>query len=76
MINPHILDDPQHWLDRAEEMRRLAEDMREPETRRMMLSIAEGYDKLAKRAKERASQNLNVAKAVPNKDTLRNHIDR
>jgi hypothetical protein len=36
-------------------MRKLAEEMREPETRRMMLSIAEGYDKLAQRAQERAS---------------------
>jgi hypothetical protein len=55
MTETHILDDPQHWLDRAEEMRKLAEEMREPETRRMMLSIAEGYDKLAQRAQERAS---------------------
>ena len=59
MTDVHVLDDPQHWLDRAEEMRRLAEDMKEPETRRMMLSIAEGYDKLAKRAKERASKATN-----------------
>jgi len=50
----HILDDPQHWLDRAEEMRRLAEEMRDLQTRRMMLSIAQGYDKLAQRAQERA----------------------
>lgn len=47
-------DDPQRRLDRAEEVRRLAEDLREPETRRMMLSTSEGYDKLAKRAEERA----------------------
>jgi hypothetical protein len=67
MTNAHILDDPQHCLDRAEEMRRLAEDMREPETRRMMLSIAEGYDKLAERAKERARQNPKVDN-VPSRD--------
>jgi hypothetical protein len=54
MPDRHVLDDPQHWLERAEEMRRLAEEMRDAETRRMMLSIAEGYDKLAQRAKERA----------------------
>jgi hypothetical protein len=48
-------------------MRRLAEDMREPETRRMMLSIAEGYDKLAERAKERARQNPKVDN-VPSRD--------
>ena len=54
MTERHVLDDPRYWLDRAEEMRRLAEEMRDPETRRMMLSIAEGYDKLAQRTKERA----------------------
>jgi hypothetical protein len=54
MTETQVLDDPQHWLDRVEEMRRLAEDMREPEARRMMLSVAEGYDKLAQRAQERA----------------------
>jgi hypothetical protein len=35
-------------------MRRLAEEMRDLQTRRMMLSIAQGYDKLAQRAQERA----------------------
>ena len=55
MTDTHILDDPQHWLDRAEEMRRLAEEMGDPETRRMMISVAEGYDKLARRAQERAT---------------------
>jgi hypothetical protein len=38
----------------------LAEEMPEPETRLMMLSIAEGYGKLAKRAEDRAG-----AKAKP-----------
>ena len=54
MTETQVLDEPQHWLDRVEEMRRLAVDMREPEARRMMLSVAEGYDKLAQRAQERA----------------------
>ena len=35
-------------------MRRLAEDTRESKMRRMMLSIAERYDKRAKRAQERS----------------------
>ena len=49
-----ILDDPQHWLYRAKQVRRLAADTREPKTHRMLLSIAEGYDKRAKRAQERS----------------------
>jgi len=58
-----ILDKPQHWLYRAKQMRRLAEDTPEPKTRRLMLSIAEGYDKRAKRAEERASQKSNTPPA-------------
>jgi len=51
-----ILDDPQHWLYRAKQMRRLAEDTREPKTRRMLLSIAEGYDKRPNEPKREANQ--------------------
>ena len=52
----HILDNPQHWLDRAEEIRAIAADMNDPDTKRLMLGIADGYDKLAERARERASK--------------------
>jgi hypothetical protein len=53
-----ILDDPQHWLYRAKQMRRLADDTPEPKTRRMMLSIAERYDK---RAQEKSEATTTIA---------------
>jgi hypothetical protein len=46
-------------------MRSLAEDTREPKTRRMMLSIAEGYDKRATRARERSEPTTMIAVKVP-----------
>jgi hypothetical protein len=46
-------------------MRRLAEDIREPKTRRMMLSIAERYDKRAKPAQERSEPTTLIAAKVP-----------
>jgi hypothetical protein len=48
-----LIDDPVHWLNRAEEARVIAEEMRDPESRRIMLNIADDYERLAKRARKR-----------------------
>jgi hypothetical protein len=47
------INDPQHWRLLAEEMRTLAEDVKDKIAREMMVRIASDYDKLAKRAQER-----------------------
>jgi hypothetical protein len=46
-------NDPKHWRERAEEARTHAQQMTDPEVKRMMLTIAEDYEKLARRAQER-----------------------
>jgi len=53
MAETHILDDPKHWRDRADEVRSLAEGMSDPVTRRMLSGVADDYEKLAKRAEQR-----------------------
>jgi hypothetical protein len=45
--------DPEHWRQRAEQIRALLDDMRDAESRATMLRIAEDYDGLARRAEER-----------------------
>jgi hypothetical protein len=42
-----LLNDVTHWRNRAEEVRGVAEHLPNPEARRIMLGIAEGYDRLA-----------------------------
>jgi hypothetical protein len=51
-----LLDDVEHWWSRAEETRTIAEIMTDPEARRIMFDIAEGYDRLAERVVERTGR--------------------
>ena len=48
-----LLDDVEHWWSRAEETRTIAEIINDPEARRIMFDIAEGYDRLAERVASR-----------------------
>jgi hypothetical protein len=48
-----LIDDAEHWWSRAEETRTVADLLNDAESRRIMLEIAEGYDRLAERAAER-----------------------
>ncbi len=44
--------DPKHWRDRAQEMRRLADGMRDLTAKEIILRIAADYEKLAGRSKD------------------------
>jgi len=45
-----------HWRDRATQMRVLSVEMKDFEARTLMLKLADDYDKLADRAKNRAAR--------------------
>ena len=53
---PRLIDDPEHWWSRAAEARAMAEQISDPEARRMMEGIAQTYDKLAARAEGRSKR--------------------
>lgn len=53
IVSDSILDDPEHWQERAEEARSIAEQMSDPDSKRMMLRIAQDYDRLAAHARRR-----------------------
>ena len=47
------INDPAYWRERAEEARRIAEQLADAVAKDMMLDIARSYDNLAKIAEER-----------------------
>jgi hypothetical protein len=53
-MRPSILDDPEHWRERAEEARRIANRLSDPASREAMLRIAADYERIAAQAQMRA----------------------
>jgi hypothetical protein len=53
---PRRIDAPKRWRARAEEARDLAEQLRDSESKRIMLGIAVRYVLLAQRAEEREAR--------------------
>jgi hypothetical protein len=54
-----LLKDPKHWRERADEARRVASQLTDPEAKKTMLEIAASYDRLAERAQIRVGKNSN-----------------
>jgi hypothetical protein len=52
---PSLLNNSGHWLQRAQETRRLAESISDAEAKATLLSIAEEYERLAQRAANRGN---------------------
>jgi hypothetical protein len=50
----HFINEQQHWRNRAEEARILANQTNDSESKEAMLRIAKDYEHLAKRADKRA----------------------
>lgn len=55
-MGTRLLNDAQHWRDRAEESRTLASEMTDAQTKATMLKIAEGYETMAAHADARLAK--------------------
>jgi hypothetical protein len=56
MPNKAITYSPKYFRDRAEEMRRVAELMTDPDAKQKMLGVVESYEKLARQAEQVADE--------------------
>jgi hypothetical protein len=54
MILASFINDPEHWLQRAEQMRTLADEVHDDQAKETMLRIANDYGHLAERAEQQA----------------------
>jgi hypothetical protein len=52
MPNKTITYSPQYYRDRADEMRRIAELMTDPDAKQKMLGVVESYEILARQAEQ------------------------
>ena len=52
----HLLHDPEHWRQRAEELRVIAEATKDADARATLLRIVADYERLAERAERRNDQ--------------------
>jgi hypothetical protein len=50
------LNDPKHWRERPKEAQALAQHMTDLEAKQTMLNISADYERMAKRAEERAKR--------------------
>ncbi len=53
MLTMGFVADPEHWRERAEEMRLTASSLKDEHTKARVLKIAEGYEKLRSQTEER-----------------------
>jgi hypothetical protein len=53
-----MLDDPEHWRERAKEARHVGDQMNDPMVRQTLLQVALLYERVALRAESRASAKI------------------
>jgi len=59
----YSLDDPDYWRKRAGETRAMADNLKNPEARDAMLTIADSYERLARNAATRISTDVDTRSA-------------
>jgi hypothetical protein len=59
---PSLLTDVKHWQERAEMARAVAGQIGDAVDKRIMLSIADNYERLARRAEVRSAQGSTAGK--------------
>jgi hypothetical protein len=65
---PQRVNNPRYWRNYAEETRTIAEQMLDPESKRMLMGVAETYAELARRALAEAETSSSHSRLRPTRD--------
>jgi len=60
MVRSLPKDDPKHWRQLAQDARAAADQLDDPDARKTMLEIAEGYEQLASIADKKTASKSNT----------------
>jgi hypothetical protein len=52
-----LIDDPEHWRQRAKESRALADQLADPTAKQTLFEIAQSYERLAELTERRSAAN-------------------
>jgi len=64
-MTSHPINDPEHWRKRAEQMRALAQGIKDAQSKITIRRIANEYDKLAERAERLARGSSPASSSAP-----------
>jgi len=56
MLTMGFVTDPEHWRERAEDMRLTASSLKDEDAKARMLKIAEGYEALRRQSEDRITK--------------------
>ena len=73
-MTSQLLNDPEHWRERARIIRNLSAEMVDPVSKSLMLKIADDYEVLAQRAEDRVAHRAAITEQMATREKEPDHL--